>query len=117
VGKIGENYTRDEWRRFRTTLETCGEQVSTGDDIAVSLKAKGVDTPIIAVQDISLVDFGVQYTTHTFRKNFVIENRGKRARRLVWSVVPGAEGPAVTDMFTITPDTVTLEGLKWNSKC
>jgi ribosomal protein L24E len=35
---------------------------------------------------LEVIDFGTQYTTQTHSKEFVIENRGRQPRKLVWTL-------------------------------
>lgn len=35
---------------------------------------------------LEVIDFGTQYTTQTHSKEFVIENRGRQPRKLVWNL-------------------------------
>ena len=37
---------------------------------------------------LEIIDFGTQYTTQTHSKEFVIENRGRQPRKLVWNLEP-----------------------------
>ena len=37
---------------------------------------------------LEVIDFGTQYTTQTHSKEFVIENRGRQPRKLVWTLEP-----------------------------
>ena len=42
--------------------------------------------PIRGQHRLEVIDFGTQYTTQTHSKEFVIENRGRQPRKLVWTL-------------------------------
>ncbi|CAD7931174.1 unnamed protein product [Amoebophrya sp. A25] len=107
--------------------------VHESNDIMVNVKAKGTGTPITSQEDISKLDFGTVYATQTHTRDIFVENRGKKARRLVWSSekmdalqkflskkTEDEDGKSkrayelklqeLTPVFSVTPDTVTLDG-------
>ncbi|CAD7939993.1 unnamed protein product [Amoebophrya sp. A120] len=110
--------------------------VHESNDIMVAVKAKGTGTPITSPEDLSKLDFGTVYATQTHTREIYVENRGKKARRLVWSSEklealqkflakkPSEEEEKsgkskramelkiqeLTPVFSVTPDTVTLDG-------
>ncbi len=59
--------------------------VHEGNDIQVAVRAKGTGTPITSQEDLSFVDFGTVYATQTITRDIMIENRGRKARKLVWN--------------------------------
>uniref|UniRef100_A0A0G4I9B7 HYDIN/VesB/CFA65-like Ig-like domain-containing protein n=1 Tax=Chromera velia CCMP2878 TaxID=1169474 RepID=A0A0G4I9B7_9ALVE len=59
--------------------------VKDSSDVAVTLKARGVDTPLFCLESLEVVDFERLYTTRAASKTFVIENRGKKERKLTWA--------------------------------
>ncbi|CAE8612898.1 unnamed protein product [Polarella glacialis] len=92
--------------------------VHESNDVAVTVKAKGIGTPVTCQESLEVVEFGTQYTTQTISKEFLIENRGKQARKLVWiyesddvkksnSKEPPNDEPKV---FSVTPDSIVLDG-------
>ena len=62
-----------------TTLhrETLHILVSEGKHLKVPI-ARGVGTTIVCKNDIAIVDFGYVFTTKGSRKEYLVENRGKR---------------------------------------
>ena len=59
--------------------------VQDSNDIQVTVKAKGVDTPVTCSEPLDVIDIGTQYTTQTITHEFVMENKGKKQRKLVWT--------------------------------
>ena len=49
------------------------------------MKAKGTGTPVTTAEDITVVDFGTIYATQTINRDIMVENRGKKARKLMWT--------------------------------
>lgn len=60
--------------------------VQESNDVAVTVRAKGTGTPVMCRESLERIDFGTQYTTQTHAKEFVIENRGRQPRKLVWTL-------------------------------
>ncbi|CAE7232366.1 HYDIN [Symbiodinium sp. CCMP2456] len=60
--------------------------VHESNDVAVTVRAKGIGTPVTCKESLELIDFGTQYTTQTHSREVVIENRGRQPRKLVWTL-------------------------------
>jgi hydrocephalus-inducing protein len=60
--------------------------VHEGTDLQINVKARGSGTPVTTKEpnNLEVIDFKHQYATQTITRDIVIENRGKKARRLVW---------------------------------
>lgn len=58
--------------------------VAEGDNYMIPLSAKGVGTTMYSSQDLSLVDFGPQFTCTTFERKITLENKGRRSQVLKW---------------------------------
>lgn len=101
--------------------------VTEGKDIQVTTKAKGISTPVTCKDNLETVDFGTQYTTQTIIREFLIENRGRKPRKLVWSsdTAPtkkskspetisssthGMDDSGEVPVFSVSPDTLVLDG-------
>lgn len=55
--------------------------------ITVSLESYGLFSLFCSMcPRLEVIDFGTQYTTQTHSKEFVIENRGRQPRKLVWNL-------------------------------
>ena len=65
--------------------------VQEGNDLAVDVRARGIGTPVTSPDDLTLIDFGTQYTTRTITKKYEVQNRGRKTRKLVWQVVKDAK--------------------------
>jgi hydrocephalus-inducing protein len=61
--------------------------VQEGNDLAVNVRARGIGTPVTAPEPLDLIDFGTQYTTRTITRKYVVENRGRKPRKLQWQIV------------------------------
>ncbi|CAJ1447961.1 unnamed protein product [Effrenium voratum] len=96
--------------------------VHESNDVAATVRAKGVGTPVMCRESLELIDFGTQYTTQTHSKEFIIENRGRQPRKLIWALesqdlkrkerkAPGKDAPEGDPfVFAVVPDTMTLDG-------
>lgn len=109
--------------------------VTDGKDATVTVRAKGIDTPVTCSEALDIIDFGIQYTTRTIMREVLIENRGRQPRKLVWVPEAGVKkkrpshgrnstpdsdhtkkrGAEVVEeeeppVFSVIPDTLTLEG-------
>lgn len=91
--------------------------VHESNDEAVTVRAKGIGTPVMCRESLEVIDFGTQYTTQTHSKEFVIENRGRQPRKLVWNLESTEtkrkerkleEGDV--PVFSVVPDTLFLDG-------
>ncbi len=76
-----------------TTLhrETLHILITEGKHIKVPMTARGTGTTIVCKGDIAIVDFGYVFTTKGSRKEYLIENRGKRNQTLTWSNLTAAK--------------------------
>ena len=74
----------DETRKMSDVVHLV---VQEGNDLAVNVRARGIGTPVTAPEPIEEIDFGTQYTTRTITKKYVVENRGRSSRKLVWQLV------------------------------
>merc|ERR1711879_921476 len=59
--------------------------VAEGQDLAVQVRGKGVQTPVKCDQDLTLIDFGTNFTTQTDTREIVIKNFGQYTRRITWT--------------------------------
>jgi hydrocephalus-inducing protein len=93
--------------------------VPEGKDITVTTKAKGIDTPVTCKESLSVIDFGTQYTTQRIEREFLIENRGRQPRKLVWLTESDTQGKKKSieevvassqSVFSVKPDTFLLNG-------
>ena len=57
-----------------------------GDCTRRGAAARGIGTPVMSPDDLTMVDFGTQYTTRTITKKYEVQNRGRKTRKLVWQV-------------------------------
>ncbi|CAK8990089.1 unnamed protein product [Durusdinium trenchii] len=106
--------TIDEVAKMTDTVHVI---VHESNDVAVTVRAKGIGTPVMCREPLEVIDFGTQYTTQTHSKEFVIENRGRQPRKLVWTLESTEakrkerkleEGE--TSVFSVVPDTLLLDG-------
>ena len=58
--------------------------VTEGENLVVPLKARGVGTTMHCDHDLTLIDFGSQFTSTTCERTFLLENKGRRAQTLSW---------------------------------
>ncbi|CAE7461731.1 HYDIN [Symbiodinium sp. CCMP2592] len=82
--------------------------VHESNDVAVTVRAKGIGTPVTCKESLELIDFGTQYTTQTHSREVVIENRGRQPRKLVWTLE--SEETKKKDRKTPTKDKPAEEG-------
>lgn len=106
--------TIDEVAKMTDTVHVI---VHESNDVAVTVRAKGIGTPVMCRESLEVIDFGTQYTTQTHSKEFVIENRGRQPRKLVWTLESTEakrkerkleEGDV--PVFSVVPDTLLLDG-------
>jgi adenylate kinase family enzyme len=58
--------------------------VSESHPQTVTVKAKGVDTPVVSEEQLEVIDFETLFTTHLEPREVVIKNFGQCARRITW---------------------------------
>lgn len=58
--------------------------VTEGENLIVPLKARGVGTTVHCDAEISVLDFGSQFTSTTCERTVMLENKGRRAQTLTW---------------------------------
>ncbi|CAK0825377.1 unnamed protein product [Prorocentrum cordatum] len=103
--------TCDEAAKVSDTLYLV---VNEGKDVSVSVKAQGVASPVTCKERLDEIDFGTQYTTQTITREFLIENRGTRQRKLVWSheaeKIVTKNAPDPIQIFNVSPMTLLMDG-------
>jgi hypothetical protein len=58
--------------------------VDEGDNLTVALSAKGTGTTMFCEEDISMLDFGPQFTSYGFERRITMQNKGRRGQVLKW---------------------------------
>lgn len=71
----------DDARKFQDTLHFV---IKEGVDIDITLKAKGVGNTVFCKEDLTIVNFGVQYTHRTIIREIFVENKGRKPQKLTW---------------------------------
>lgn len=69
----------DEVQKFQDTLHII---VNNGVDLEVALKAKGTGSTLYCRDNLTVVDFGVEYTHNNITKEFFLENRGRKPQKI-----------------------------------
>lgn len=59
--------------------------VKEGDDVEVTLKAKGTGTTAYCDEDIKIIDFGIVFSCRNHVRRFTIQNKGRKQQRLKWN--------------------------------
>merc|ERR1711974_325674 len=58
--------------------------VQEGEDLTVSVRGRGIDTPVRWEPETDFIDFGTQFTTRTEAREIIIKNKGQNPRRISW---------------------------------
>ena len=74
----------DEVMKFTDTLHII---INNGVDLEVNLKAKGYGSTLYCKENLNSVDFGTNYTHANITKEYFLENRGRKAQKIVWTRV------------------------------
>lgn len=88
----------NEVQRFEDVLYFVVEE---GKNLAVDMKwefgifvardvdffrCRGTETTIVGDEDLSVIDFGTQYTIQSITKELVLKNLGRKTRTVTWLV-------------------------------
>ena len=94
--------TLDDVARFDTTLQICVQHLTP---ITIPIKAKGVGNFIVPSIPLDNIDLGHLFTNEPFRKEFVLENQGRRALEVRWiTQKPSILPPNNKFTYSIEPD-------------
>ena len=98
----------DEAMKFSDEVEI--SVVHNGVTERVPLTATGRGFPVVPSIPLNLVDFSNSFTTNEVRREFILENRGRRQLAMQWSNVRGSKAKEGEDpiCFTITPERAVI---------
>jgi len=72
----------DEVQKFQDTLHII---INNGVDLEVQLRAKGIGSTLYCKDDLTVVNFGTEYTHKNITKEFFLENRGRKQQKITWT--------------------------------